>query len=271
MSRIMFLLYGIGCYAVFFCTFLYAIGFVTGLFVPTALDDVPAAPLGQALIINLALLGLFAVQHSFMARPAFKRWWINFVPEPIERSTFVLLASGCLALLFWKWEPMGGMIWQVESALGSALLTGISLLGFTIVLISTFLINHFDLFGLRQVYLYFKGKPYTPLKFNTIALYKVIRHPIYMGFIIAFWSTPNMTLAHLMFAIMTTGYILIGIKLEERDLIRLFGRRYLMYKKQVPMLIPFMTRRKPFDEERPAEPSPTVSRSASVEPVNTLD
>lgn len=239
MSRFMFLLYGFVCYSIFFVTFLYAIGFVNDLFVPKGIDSAPTAPFGQALLINLLLLGLFAIQHSTMARPAFKRWWTKIVPEPIERSTYVLLASLCLILLFWKWEPMGGVIWSVQSETLSVLLTSISILGFGIVLIATFLINHFELFGLHQVWNYFRGKENKPMTFKTPFLYKAVRHPIYMGFTIAFWATPEMTAAHLVFAIMTTAYMLVGIQLEERDLIRMYGPKYLQYRKFVPMLIPF--------------------------------
>ena len=244
MSRFMFLFYGIVAYLVFFLTFLYAVGFVTDILVPKGIDSEPQVSFGKALLVNLLLLGLFAVQHSVMARPAFKRWWINIVPEPIERSTYVLFASLCLILLFWKWEPMGGIIWSIENPILSTIISGISLFGFLIVLISTFLINHFELFGLHQVWNYFTGKETKPLRFRTPFLYKVVRHPIYLGFTIAFWATPMMTVAHLVFAIMTTAYINIAIQLEERDLINLYGKKYLHYKKRVPMLVPLTGKHK---------------------------
>jgi methanethiol S-methyltransferase len=239
MKKAAFLLYGLGAYIIFLGTFCYAVGFVSGLLVPKHLDSPATAPIGNALLVNAALLSLFALQHSIMARPAFKRWWTEFVPEPIERSTYVLLASICLLLLFRYWQPMGGIIWQVESETTHLILQALCLLGFGIVLVSTFLINHFDLFGLRQVWLYFTGKPYEPLPFRTPFFYKYVRHPLYLGFMIAFWATPVMTSAHLFFAVMTTAYMLIAIQLEENDLVRHFGAKYVQYKRSAPMLIPF--------------------------------
>lgn len=239
MKKTLFLLYGVVSYIIFFATFCYAVGFVSSLFVPKHIDSVPQSPLGFAFLVNAALLSLFAIQHSVMARPAFKRWWTKFVPEPIERSTYVLLASLCLILLFWYWQPMGGVIWQVESERATTILTSLCLFGFGIVLVSTFLINHFDLFGLRQVWLYFTGKPYEQLPFRTPLFYKYVRHPLYLGFMIAFWATPVMTAAHLFFAIMTTGYMLTAIQFEENDLVKHFGARYQEYKRSAPMLIPF--------------------------------
>jgi protein-S-isoprenylcysteine O-methyltransferase Ste14 len=247
----MFLLYGFVSYSIFFVTFLYAIGFVNGLLVPKGIDSTPTVPFSQALITNLLLLGLFAVQHSVMARTGFKRWWTQIIPEPIERSTFVLLASLCLILLFWKWEPMGGVIWSVQNETLATILTGMSLLGFVIVLIATFLINHFELFGLHQVWNYFRGKENEPMRFKTPLLYKAVRHPIYMGFTIAFWFTPVMTTAHLVFAVMTTAYMLVAIQFEEKDLIRLYGQKYKDYRKRVPMLIPFFGQRKDHVSENP--------------------
>ena len=242
MKKLIFLLYGIVAYVIFFGTFCYAVGFVSSLFVPKNIDSVPESPLGLALLVNAALLGLFAIQHSVMARPAFKRWWTRFVPEPIERSTYVLLASLCLILLFWYWQPMGGIIWQVQSEPLQVLLMALSLVGFTIVLVSTFLINHFDLFGLRQVWFYATGKPYKSLPFRTPFFYKYVRHPLYLGFIIAFWFTPTMTAAHLFFAVMTTGYMLLAIQFEEHDLENHFGSAYSEYKRTAPMLLPFLKR-----------------------------
>lgn len=242
MKKFLFLVYGAGAYIVFFATFCYAVGFVSALVVPKHIDSVPQSPLDYALVVNAALLALFALQHSIMARPAFKRWWTKFVPEPIERSTYVLLASACLILLFWYWQPLGGVIWQVESETARIVLQSVSLFGFGIVLVSTFLINHFDLFGLRQVWLYFTGENYEPLPFRTPLFYKYVRHPLYLGFIIAFWATPTMTAAHLLFAVMTTGYILTAIQFEEKDLLTHFGEKYRQYRNSAPMLIPFTKR-----------------------------
>lgn len=239
MRKIIFLVYGTIAYLIFFATFCYAVGFVSSLFVPKHIDSVPVTPTGYALIVDALLLSLFAVQHSVMARPAFKKWMTRFIPEPVERSTYVLLASLCLILLFWYWQPLGGTIWQVESEGASVFLKSMCLFGFGIVLISTFLINHFDLFGLRQVWMYAAGTKYEPLPFRTPLLYNYVRHPIYLGFIIAFWSTPTMTAAHLFFAVMTTAYMLVAIQFEENDLIRTFGEKYRAYKKSAPMLIPF--------------------------------
>jgi methanethiol S-methyltransferase len=244
MKKVVFLVYGIVSYIVFFVTFCYAVGFVTSVFVPKHIDSPPGSPLAFALLMNAGLLSLFAVQHSVMARPGFKLWWTKLVPVQIERSTYVLLASLCLILLFWKWEPMGGIIWQAESAIAKTILLSVSLIGFGIVLLSTLLINHFDLFGLRQVWMYFTGTPYQPIAFRTPLFYKHIRHPLYLGFIIAFWAAPTMTAAHLFFAIMTTGYILIAIQLEERDLTKEFGASYQAYKESAAMLVPFMNFRK---------------------------
>lgn len=248
MKKITFLLYAIVAYLIFFGTFCYAIGFVNSLFVPKHIDSPPTLDLSLALLVNAGLLTLFALQHSIMARPAFKQWWTKFVPEPIERSTYVLLSSLCLILLFSYWQPLGGVIWQVESDSARNLLISISLFGFGIVLVSTFLINHFDLFGLRQVWLHFSGKKYEPLIFRTPFFYKYVRHPLYLGFMIAFWATPTMTAAHLFFAIMTTAYMFTAIQFEERDLIKHFGPKYQDYKRSAPMIIPFIkTNRKRVD------------------------
>jgi protein-S-isoprenylcysteine O-methyltransferase Ste14 len=239
MKKTFFLIYGVISYAIFFGTFCYAVGFVSTLVVPKHIDSIPDSPLGFALLVNAGLLSLFALQHSIMARPAFKQWWTRFVPTPIERSTYVLLSSLCLILLFSYWQPLGGVIWQVESGTAQVILKSLCLFGFGIVLISTFQINHFDLFGLRQVWLYFLGKTYESLSFRTPFFYKYVRHPLYLGFLIAFWSTPVMTAAHLFFAVMTTAYILTAIQFEERDLIKHFGEKYQDYKRSAPMLIPF--------------------------------
>ena len=238
MKRIGFFVYGVFCYAVFFATFLYAIGFVGNLAVPKGIDSSPGLPLWQALLIDLALLAVFALQHSVMARPAFKRWWTLLVPEPVERSTYVLFSSVALIVMFWFWQPLGGSVWEIENPAGRAVLYGLFAFGWLTVLVSTFLINHFDLFGLRQVYLYLRGIEYTPLPFGTPWLYRYVRHPLYVGWFFAFWATPTMTMTHLFFALTTTAYILVAIQLEEKDLEEFHGAAYREYKQQVPMLIP---------------------------------
>jgi protein-S-isoprenylcysteine O-methyltransferase Ste14 len=243
MSRLLVFAYGVIAYAAFFVTYLYAAGFVGNLVVPKSLDGAPVGTFGTSLMIDLALLGLFAVQHSVMARPAFKRMWTRIVPEPVERSTYVLASSLALILLFWLWQPLGGLVWNVENAVGRALLHAGFAFGWLLVLVTTFLINHFDLFGLRQVWLHLRGRPYTPLAFRTPGPYRLVRHPLYVGWLFAFWFTPTMTLTHLFFAAVTTAYILVAIRLEERDLVAAFGATYTEYKEQVPMLVPRLSRR----------------------------
>ncbi|HEV7766339.1 MAG TPA: isoprenylcysteine carboxylmethyltransferase family protein [Thermoanaerobaculia bacterium] len=238
-KRLAFFLYGLICYAIFFGTFLYAIGFIGGFVVPTKLDGPRTAPLARAAAINVGLLTLFAVQHSVMARQWFKERWTRIVPSPLERSTYVLLSSLALILLFWQWQPLGGVVWSVEDPVGRMVLQALFAFGFALVLVSTFLINHFDLFGLRQVWLFLRGKPYTRLEFGTPGPYRLVRHPLYVGWFFAFWMTPVMTFAHLLFAIATTTYILVAIQFEERDLVREFGGSYETYRRRVPMLIPF--------------------------------
>jgi protein-S-isoprenylcysteine O-methyltransferase Ste14 len=238
MGRILAFVYGAVSYLVFFVTFLYAIGFVGNLMVPKSIDTGERETFGFALLINVFLLGVFAVQHSVMARPGFKRFWTRFVPKAVERSTYVLLASLALILLFWQWRPMTDVVWSVENKIGIYILWALFFLGWGIVLLSTFLINHFDLFGLRQVYLYQKGEEYTDLDFKMTFLYKLVRHPIMLGFIIAFWATPRMTVGHLVFSGVTTVYILVAIQLEERDSVNAHGAAYEDYRKKVSMLLP---------------------------------
>ena len=239
MKKLLFLLYGVITYVIFFGTFCYALGFVTELFVPKHISSPALVQVQWPWLLNAALLGLFAVQHSVMARPGFKRWWTRFVPEQIERSTFVLIACIILIAMFIFWQPVGGVVWHVTDPVLASVLTTISLIGAGIVLISTFVINHFDLFGLRQVWLQFTGKPYTHLKFRKRGFYKYVRHPLMFGFLILFWATPHMSAAHLLFALLTTGYILVALIFEERDLVHYHGEDYKRYQREVPKLIPF--------------------------------
>jgi protein-S-isoprenylcysteine O-methyltransferase Ste14 len=239
MGRVLAFLYGVVCYAFFFVVFLYAIGFVENLVVPKAIDTGEGGPLIPTLLIDAALLGVFAIQHSVMARPAFKAWWTKFVPPPVERSTYVLFASAALVLLFWQWRPLPKVVWSLEGPAATAVLT-ISLAGFLIVLTSTFLINHFDLFGLRQVHAYATGKEIPPPEFSTPLFYRVVRHPLYLGFMIAFWAAPVMSVGHLVFAGATTAYMLIAIQLEEHDLVGVFGDTYVTYRRRVSMILPWV-------------------------------
>ncbi len=236
--RITTFIYGALCYLIFFGTFLYAAGFIGNLVFPKTIDSGRSGPLGEALLINAGLLALFAFQHSLMARPWFKRAWTRFIPEPVERSTYVLFSSLALLVLFRQWRPMGGVVWDVEEQALRIVLYGLCAAGWLLVLISTFLINHFDLFGLRQVYLFLLGKEYTQVVFRTPVLYRHVRHPLYLGWLFAFWATPTMTMAHLFFAIATTLYIFMAIQFEERDLISLYGDEYRRYQKHVPMILP---------------------------------
>jgi methanethiol S-methyltransferase len=243
MGALFSVLYGLVAYAVFLAAFLYAIGFTGNLVVPKSIDVGPSAPLAEALLVNVLLLGLFAVQHSVMARPAFKRWWTKIVPDAVERSTFVLFASLCLLLLYWQWRPIDDVIWRIRDPVGVWLLNALFWLGWSLVFVSTFLINHFELFGLRQIYLRLLNRTMPSPTFKTPAFYRYVRHPLYLGFLFGFWATPSMTAGHLLFAIATTGYILLGIHLEERDLIDVFGDRYRRYREQVGMLWPRLGRK----------------------------
>jgi protein-S-isoprenylcysteine O-methyltransferase Ste14 len=242
MKRAAIFFYGIACYGVFFATFLYAIGFIGNFGVPKAMDSPREVPLGAALAIDLGLLALFAVQHSVMARPAFKRRWTRIIPEAAERATYVLFSSLALILLFWLWQPMGGEVWNVTSAAAVKSVHSLYAVGWLLLLYVTFLINHFDLFGLRQVWLQLIGRRYTALPFVTPWLYRQVRHPLYIGWFTIVWATPTMTVAHLVFAAMCTAYILFGIQLEEHDLI-VAHPEYAEYRRRVPMLIPSLRRR----------------------------
>jgi protein-S-isoprenylcysteine O-methyltransferase Ste14 len=251
-SRIVTFIYGLVSYAVFFAVFLYGIGFIGGFLTPTMLDGAPTRPLIPSLAIDLGLLAAFAIQHSGMARPAFKRWWTRVVPEAAERSTYVLVSSLVMIALYLAWQPIGGVIWETGGKVRLAV-TALYLFGVLLLLYSTFLIDHFDLFGLTQVWRRLTGAHYRSPKFHTPALYRLVRHPLYVGWLIMFWAAPTMTLAHLVFAIMTTAYILIAIQLEERDLLDAFGAQYADYRRKTPMLIPrLFGRRQPAGKPRVA-------------------
>jgi protein-S-isoprenylcysteine O-methyltransferase Ste14 len=238
-GRFVAFLYGLVAYAVFFAAFLYAIGFVTGLVVPKTIDTGTVVPLAEALIVNLLLMSVFAIQHSVMARRQFKQWWTQYVPKSVERSTYVLFASLALALLCWQWRPMPAVVWHIDNLQIAMAVIGLSLIGFLIALTSTFLINHFELFGLHQVANNLAGKSMPAPRFRMPLYYKFVRHPIYLGFIIAFWAAPTMSIGHLLFAAVTTAYIFVGILLEEHDLIEVFGDDYRRYRQRVSMLVPW--------------------------------
>ena len=242
MGKLVAFLYGIVAYLVFAIVIVYAIGFVCGLVVPKTIDSGPAGPLVESIVINLVLMTIFALQHSVMPRPQFKAWWTTIVPKSVERSTYVLLASLALALVFWQWRPIPGVVWEVKEPTLAAFLLYLGLFGWVLVFISTFMINHFELFGLHQVANNLAGKPMPPMKFKTPMLYNVVRHPIYLGFIIFVWATPVMTAGHLLFAAVVTAYIFVGIALEEHDLIAVFGDEYRRYRQRVAMIVPFIGR-----------------------------
>jgi protein-S-isoprenylcysteine O-methyltransferase Ste14 len=242
MKRGLIFTYGVLSYALFFATFVYAIGFIGNIGVPKSIDSAPTQPLIASLLIDLCLLMLFALQHSGMARPAFKRWVTRYIPREAERSTYVLASTACLALLFWQWAPLGGVVWNVSSSWAQYALYSLYFASWALLLFATFLINHFDLFGLRQAYHALRDKPMPQLKFVTPALYRIIRHPIYLGWLGIFWFTPTMTETHLVFAVITTVYILVGIRFEEHDLEQAHPE-YAQYKRKVPALIPSLSRR----------------------------
>ena len=255
MSRFFGMIYGFAAYLFFLATFLYAVGFIGNIIVPKTIDSGTPGPLVEALIVNIALMGLFGVQHSVMARQGFKRWWTRIVPPAVERSTYVLFATLALALLCWQWQPIPApMIWSVEAPLAVTIIQVIFWAGWGLLLLSTFLLNHFELFGLRQVVGRLFGWETPEPKFRTPLVYRHVRHPIYLGFALSFWSTPSMSAGHLLFAVGTTGYILIGIYFEERDLIDLFGDQYRRYRQQVGMLIPFLGRKSVDEEARRSAP-----------------
>jgi protein-S-isoprenylcysteine O-methyltransferase Ste14 len=242
MGKLVAFLYGIVAYLAFAVVIVYAIGFVTGLMVPKTIDSGPASPLVESIVINIVLLTIFALQHSVMARPQFKKWWTTIVPKSVERSTYVLLASLALALVFWQWRPLPGVVWEAKDPTIAASLLYLGLFGWVLVFISTFMINHFELFGLHQVANNLTGNSMPPMKFKTPMLYNVVRHPIYLGFIIFVWATPTMTAGHLLFAAVVTAYIFVGIALEEHDLIEVFGDEYRRYRRRVAMIVPFIGR-----------------------------
>lgn len=245
MKRYLTISYGAAAYLLFLAAFLYLVGFLGDFWVPRTVDHGLSAPAGLAVLVNVMLLGAFGIQHSVMARPAFKTWWTRFVPPSIERSTYVLLSNAVLALLYWQWRTMPAVIWDVRQAAGRLALWALFWIGWAIAVAATFMVSHFDLFGLRQVYLAWHGKPYTDIAFHVRWLYRLVRHPLMLGFVIAFWAVPTMTAGHLLFSIAMTGYIVLATHLEERDLVTALGDQYRDYRRDVPMLLPLRHRRSP--------------------------
>lgn len=239
MGRLFSFAYGLVCYVLFLASFMYAAGFLGNRWVPKSIDSGDAGPIGTAMLVNVLLLGVFAIQHSVMARPGFKTWWTRLVPVQIERSTYVLLSVVVFALLFWQWRPMPATLWKIEDARGTMVLQGLMFAGFLLVVYASFLIDHFDLFGMRQVFLHLRGVEYKPRPFRVPSLYKVVRHPLYVGWFTAFWCTPHMTQGHLLFAAVASAYIFVAIVFEERDLVRFLGEDYRSYRKRVPMILPW--------------------------------
>jgi protein-S-isoprenylcysteine O-methyltransferase Ste14 len=244
MSRVAYLLYGLVAYLLFFVAILYGIGFVGNLVVPKGIDGGDVVPLATAIVIDVLLLLLFAVQHDVMARPWFKEWWTHYVPRPIERSTYVAAASLILLLLYWQWRPMAAVVWHVENSFGRGILWALYFAGWAVVFASSFMIDHFELFGLRQVWNNFVGREPVPGPFSERLFYRRVRHPLMLGFIIAFWAAPTMSQGHLLFAAVTTIWILVAIRIEERDLVEFLGEPYVQYRRRTPMLLPRITTRK---------------------------
>jgi len=245
MKKSVIFIYGIIAYCVFLISFLYAIGFVGNIIVPKSIDSGTETTLISSILINVILLSVFALQHSIMARPAFKNWFTSIISPAIERSTYILLSSLCLLLIYWQWQPITTIVWEAENKIAAIVLKGIFYLGWLIVLLSTFMINHFELFGLAQIFDNLKNRQTPNPKFQTNYLYKIVRHPIMLGFIIAFWATPSMTVGHLLFTLVTTIYIFIAVKyLEEKDLRKFIGEKYETYQKEVPMIVPFTKKRR---------------------------
>jgi len=266
LTRSFALFYGGACYAAFLVVFVYALGFVGGFFTPTMLDGAAREPLSRALIVDLGLLAAFALQHSGMARPAFKRWWTRLVPEWAERSTYVLLSSLAMVALFAFWEPIGGVVWSATGEVAFTAVAGLYVIGWLVLFYATLLIDHFDLFGLAQVWRRWSGAADRPPQFRTPSLYRHVRHPLYVGWLMIIWAAPRMTVAHLVFALGTTAYILIGIQLEERDLIATFGKRYLEYRRATPMLIPRISARRGSSPTAQRDGATALATSAGEHP-----
>ncbi|WP_297699006.1 methanethiol S-methyltransferase [Mycobacterium sp.] len=252
MKRFLIVGYGVAAYLLFLAAFLYLVAFLGNFWVPRTVDHGLSAPIGQAVLVNIVLLAVFAVQHSIMARPSFKAWWTRLVPASIERSTYVMLSNVVLVLLYWQWRTMPAVVWDVRLPAGRLVLWTLFWLGWAIALAATFMVSHFDLFGLRQVFLAWRGKPYTHIGFHARMLYRVVRHPLMLGFVIVFWAVPTMTAGHLLFSVAMTGYILVATHLEEHDLVEALGEQYRDYRRRVPMLLP-LGRRPRREPTQPAE------------------